>query len=211
MGIFQLMLSAATIVTFITTLLAAPIIGYIQTFITNRSQLNANIIRALEKTNELKLYELELLFGCPDRSVLNKIIGDKSSNPVDTIKHMLKVYPYYKSPIKRYFFEMWINNISIKHIKIFTIFRRCQLAFMLLLSITIYKITDYYFDIIIDFYHNYMQSSGLELILMAVVLILIMLVSFGILRLYYFILSGLYFLGWNYKSIVVFHKFMGKK
>ncbi|MEF1221020.1 hypothetical protein REH76_25250, partial [Photobacterium damselae] len=142
--------------------LAAPIIGYIQTFITNRSQQNANIIRALEKTNELKLCELELLFGCPDSSVLNNIIKDETSNPVDTIKHMLKVYPYYKSPIKRHFFEMWINNISIKHIKIFAIFRRCQLAFMLLLSITIYKIPDNNYNIIIDFYHNYMQSSGLE-------------------------------------------------
>ncbi|KAB1179969.1 hypothetical protein [Photobacterium damselae] len=211
MGIIQLMLSATTIATFITALLGAPIIGYIQTLITNRSQLNRNIIQALEKRNKFKQYELEILFGCPSNDVLKAIMRDRSSNPVDTIKHMLKVYPYYKSPVKKYFFNMWLNNISIKHYNIFVIFRRCQFAYMLLLPIFIYTIYGNNYNLLIDFCDDYMKSFGLELILNSVILISIMLISFGILKFYYFFLSGLYFLGWNYKSIVVFHKFMGEK
>lgn len=211
MELINTLIGPASIVAFLIPLFASPFIALVQTWVTNRSQLDSYIIQTIRMRN-LKKYELERILGCQDIEILKSILIDKNSDPIDTIKHMRSIYPYYKSTNKFKFFDVWLRNVPNEISNKFIIVRKFQFGAMLIIPVMILPMIYFKYYYIIDnvITKKISVASGEELLCGTLIFLLAAAISFLICKYYLKLIKALYIWGWKSNSILVFHKVMQK-
>ncbi|ENO8810388.1 hypothetical protein [Photobacterium damselae] len=211
MELINTLIGPASIVAFLIPLFASPFIALVQTWITNRSQLDSYIIQTIRIRN-LKKYELERILGCRDLKTLKRILNDKNSDPIDTIKHMRSIYPYYKSTNKFKFFDVWLRNVPNEISNKFIIVRKFQFGAVLITPVMILPIIYFKYYYIIDnvITKKISVASGEQLLCGTLIFVLAAAISFLICKYYLKLIKALYIWGWKSNSILIFHKVMGK-
>lgn len=211
MELINTLIGPASIVAFLIPLFASPFIALVQTWVTNRSQLDSYIIQTIRMRN-LKKYELERILGCQDIETLKSILIDKNSDPIDTIKHMRSIYPYYKSTNKFKFFDVWLRNVPNEISNKFIIVRKFQFGAMLIIPVMILPMIYFKYYYIIDnvITKKISVASGEELLCGTLIFLLAAAISFLICKYYLKLIKALYIWGWKSNSILVFHKVMKK-